>query len=1421
VRVRIIVFVLSVLIATHVEANRVPKTSEAQPAGQMLVRTHSHDLSLIADGTVRCAIVCPQGRDWHKLAERIAERLRRLGASYVPIVTDTEVKDLQEHTLILLGDLNTNRAIFPLYANYYTYCDARYPGGSGYVLRTIVRPFGRQVNYLLVGGSTLQGVAAGVQKLLAKLDMLRPGPNVTLPHCLEIELGPELADIFAPFHTTIAKEHDFRLPEGKGNYGQALKEFKRNAHLYFYTGKKVFAQRARRWALFLADYDPKVKFIHTNDYSMEELAAVWRRVSVSPAFTKADRQKLDQVMYATAAYQEKQWWRQKDASKGIGMRHHTTGMLAWWTLIRTLIEIGQPDDTALNELIQWRREAEAYLDGLLCHYWDDADDYQSADSVQNTASYALQSNQLEWFDNRLAACAAKRLLATVDNLGWYSGIQGYGEALPGWERFTLNGGLLLGSCGFIYNDGSYKWILDHFPDLQKSWGSLQPWGLHQYDTGDRLQPHEPDWLKGLQVIPFTSYRMGLINSGDFLTTDIMDGFKQTGLNARPVSPELAFDKLVLRNRPDTSGLYLLLQGSSAITLSTIDMNSIIRLTDQSKLWLVHNTARRSLYFKNAVYVSNGTNERPIPASCELVGFADFGEVALAASRLPDNRGTNWTRNIIATKDRFTVVIDQVRAIEPGQYTAVCTWRTPGFAELTETDWRSQQQDVTFHLLPGEMKSVSSKRLLQNDGATRPTILRQNRLLSAGVGDDLIYENLLYTSGPARQQNYTIRRIAPGMIVIRSKDNTFYLAAANDSGITIEGLTTDAAAILLGPQGVYMVGGTELTLDGERFDSVAGRIPASPVLSQKMTTLLEKWWSTSQPVCTQETKTKTISTSNGPDPSWTHIGPCSVGGLIDGVRMTNVKNVTGDTLLATDRILPVLRAEPRVSPYQGSTLNPESQKTAKTKTDDPTLAPLKGAEFLLEWSEPTRVDEIALFGDTFGETSDRPSAVTLDIELTFSSDGFRTDKCTRKVSINREATFHNLYKGHAYLFECYRAKGLDEPASKAVNVRVLAGPSSEMLLTDVQVRTTGTPERQPVQVRTIDLDGDQRDEILVWTAGGELIVLDADGAERWRRHWPQGIIAVDAWDLENDGLREVFVSRTDRYVLVLNADGSIRWEKDFRNISQETDERLYGDGSVVYGLAAWQPADTDSKQVMLTSYWYTALFDTAGNIKKAFRRSGHFTQIRSVPKGLPGAGDLAIRSDIPWVGPVPIQWWHNTRDATLEPTEEESIPATSVPNGPAVFFELADYDGNGQAEALVATEQGIGLYARNKPKTRWQHMTDAPPVGVGVITEPGNKPATIIYGREDGYVFVLNAEGALLRSIILDEPITCLTAIRTHAGEPVILVGTESSLRCLRLNNLSTVWQRPGTYQRLDTLRIGGRQRILAVTQSGQLHAFDL
>jgi hypothetical protein len=106
----------------------------------------------------------------------------------------------------------------------------------------------------------------------------------------------------------------------------------------------------------------------------------------------------------------------------------------------------------------------------------------------------------------------------------------------------------------------------------------------------------------------------------------------------------------------------------------------------------------------------------------------------------------------------------------------------------------------------------------------------------------------------------------------------------------------------------------------------------------------------------------------------------------------------------------------------------------------------------------------------------------------------------------------------------------------------------------------------------------------------------------------------------------------------------------------------------------------------------------------------------------------------------------------------------------------------------------------------------------VVRQGPGRPDAIVYGRQDGYVFVMSADGKVLGSTVLDEPLQCLTA--TDTGSPTVWVGTRTSLVGLRVSDLAPLWRQPGSYQTLTLQRLGNGQRVLAVTVDGQVTAFD-
>jgi hypothetical protein len=1396
--------------------------AEKRPRGRMQARDSATSVPLVAEGRAACRVIYPAGDErWRGLAERLATGIASLGGVEVPLIPDAEAvperfgplrEALASVPLVVIGDLNTNRAVFRLYAGYYTYADAVYPGGEGYVLRTIVRPFGRRANVLLIGGSTFEGVRAGVEACVARLGTLpRDGGGVAWPYGVEAKLGAAIAEEMAPAIRTARAEAD-AAPEPL--LRDARDQFTENAHLYFYTGDAWHAARARACLLRLGEAQPH--FFSTDDYKLENLVIAWRRVSHSPVFTDAERQAADQRMYATIRRLEPAWWRRKDASEGIGTRHNTTGMLAWWTAVRVLLECGAPDANARAWLTQWRGEAEAYLDGTLRHYSDDSDDYQSADSAQNLASYALQMGRMQWFTAGLARRAAERIIAVTDNLGWYAGIMGYGEALPGWERFTLDAGMVLGACEYVYGDGTFAWVLARFPALQRCWGALHPWDLHRYAVAKPVAPVEPSWFAGLSVLRFTAYRLGEINAGRMLP----DGLCAPGLSA-----EAAFDKLVYRAGGGADDPYYLLQGTSASELTNIDMNAIVRHTDQGHLWLVHNTGRLGLFDKNAVYVTDGTSREPVAAACALIGHGEADGVALAASRLSGYHGTTWTRHCIFAGDRFAVVIDEVRASRAGQYTAACTWRTPGYAALAGGAWRAQQHDVVFQVVPGATDGLVSRRLAEPDGATRPTVLRQYRSREAAAGEAIRFENVLFTSSPRRVQDVEVRRVAPGAVLIRHRRDgraVLYLAAAGAEGVRVGALASDAVVLLLSADRAWHVEGTSLTVDGRAVaDAPIAGATSVPVDAERVGAFLARLWAGAEAARSAASAPGGETPGAAPHVVWRFADVSERGNIVDGVTFVAGRGVTGSPLLATDRIVPVLPAEPRLSPTRGSgskldnalasEASEAAAESAEYANEEPRLVTAERPEFTLDLPAPGRVMGITLYGETFGKTNDPLPPAELELALAFSSDGFASDVRRRAVTVRREPSWHNLYKGHSYVFEQYRVGGLDEPAS-AVRVQVREATMPVVTVSDVQVYTGEALGLQPTEVRVADVEGDGVDEVLAWRSEGSLCALDADGALRWRQTLPAGILAVDVWDADGDGAREVFVSTTDARVTVFRGDGERMWARSFRTVKEDQGCCTWN-GPCIFGMTAWPAAGGGKPPWLFTFYWCAANVTPDDEGIDCFERDGHYTQVRAVPAGLREGGDRVIRSDAPWNGPVPLEWWSAS---TRKPYAK-----VMVPNGRIVSLVVDDFDGDGAAEAIVAAEQGVGLYAPGEPTIQWERMTDAPTVGAACVRDEGGGGVDVVYARRDGYVFRVGPDGRVVRSTALGEPIAALTAVRGIADRPVIVVATDSALRILDAETFAEQRRVDGRYQSAHVIRTGEGERLLAVGDDGAVMLLGL
>jgi hypothetical protein len=191
------------------------------PACDVLPRTLIRTTSLARDLVIIYPAADPQYR---VLADTLSAAIIRRGGPAPECITDLALiparstplpAAYRQRPLLVLGNLNTNRVLLPLYADYLCSTDATFPGADGYDLRTLVNPYGTGANLILAGGSSLRGVERAVEQLLAAI--ATAGPGITVPFLLQVEVNPALLSQLVNWpYTSLADSSALQASRARG-----------------------------------------------------------------------------------------------------------------------------------------------------------------------------------------------------------------------------------------------------------------------------------------------------------------------------------------------------------------------------------------------------------------------------------------------------------------------------------------------------------------------------------------------------------------------------------------------------------------------------------------------------------------------------------------------------------------------------------------------------------------------------------------------------------------------------------------------------------------------------------------------------------------------------------------------------------------------------------------------------------------------------------------------------------------------------------------------------------------------------------------------------------------------------------------------------------------------------------------------------
>ncbi|MHC4745391.1 MAG: FG-GAP repeat domain-containing protein, partial [Planctomycetota bacterium] len=116
---------------------------------------------------------------------------------------------------------------------------------------------------------------------------------------------------------------------------------------------------------------------------------------------------------------------------------------------------------------------------------------------------------------------------------------------------------------------------------------------------------------------------------------------------------------------------------------------------------------------------------------------------------------------------------------------------------------------------------------------------------------------------------------------------------------------------------------------------------------------------------------------------------------------------------------------------------------------------------------------------------------------------------------------------------------------------------------------------------------------------------------------------------------------------------------------------------------------------------------------------------------------------------------------------ERIPAKNMRD-----VDVADLDGSGKKEIVVATSSGLVVALDHKCRKLWAQRMASPPVVMKCVAAKHSKEPWICIGCEDGAIVVLNGKGELVRSGKVTGRPVCVDTLEIPSNWRSVLFATD-------------------------------------------------
>ena len=630
---------------------------EADAHGKGIVReiTAVRDVRRAVDlsGSERpLVIVPPADPDYTPVARTLAAELKaRLGAT--PEIAGGDAQVFPEAcNLIVIGNVNTGALFARLYFNYYTYANSLYPGEGGFVLRTVFEPYPwyGKGDVIVIGCSDAEGAARGAAALLQHVSV----SSRSLAHTLVVSATRPLAELQRSvgygFHV-MSPLHSLSNPDAMP---PTFESFDALARQYFKSGDERRARRAvdvlERICRRYASHRGPVRDLRDAGYGGAFLA-VWDAFEEYPSLTDEQRLRFTRALltqYRAQVEEAKAYdWGKIGHNDLLTWNHTTFPLLGVYYGARYFW-----NHYGLTEARTGLRKArQCFL--AQARSWkpeEDADIY-IGHTMEHTQAYLLGEWALDFFTTGVNQAYTDYYVGICDSAGLNGGF--------GDSSYGRNPSLALCALPLSFwhtRDARYLWIIRHY-------------------LGDRWQnPFHRDVVP----VPDASH----VGMRVFAMDPQLYRHTQTrSFYGEPVSPpnvplEAAFDKVAFRESWSRDAQYLLLDGFSRGKHLHYDGNAINVFVDRGRRWLIdHDYLVRNTTEHNMITVVRDGRVTRLEPSCAGIVCAGQGrDLAMLTTEVRGYEDADWQRSIFWLKGDCFVCMERVVAREPGEYAVDLTWK---------------------------------------------------------------------------------------------------------------------------------------------------------------------------------------------------------------------------------------------------------------------------------------------------------------------------------------------------------------------------------------------------------------------------------------------------------------------------------------------------------------------------------------------------------------------------------------------------------------------------------------------------------------------------------------------------------------------------------------------------------------------------